>query len=241
MRTAPALRIVEAQQQLEHRRLARARGSDQRDPLARAHVEREVGRAPARRDATDSGTSTSSKRTVPRAGAGSGTGCAGARIAGSIASSSNSRSVAPAARCRSPITSLIVPTALATMHRVEHERRQLAGADAAGDDVVAADPQDDADRAEHQQDHGRDEQRTLPDAAQRGARTRLRPASANRARSLGLVAVRLHRADLVQRLVDVRADVADAILARARELAHAAAEQDDRHAPPAARRRARAA
>ena len=44
-----------------------------------------------------------------------------------------------------------------------------------------------------------------------------------------LVAVGLHGADLVQRLVDIRADVADAILARARELAHAATEQDDRH------------
>ena len=41
--------------------------------------------------------------------------------------------------------------------------------------------------------------------------------------------VRLHGADLVQRFVEKRADVADAILARARELAHAAAEQDDRH------------
>ena len=43
-----------------------------------------------------------------------------------------------------------------------------------------------------------------------------------------LVPVRLHRADLVQRLVDVRADVADAILARPGEAPHASAEQDDR-------------
>ena len=36
------LRIVEAQQQLEHRRLARARRADQRDVLAGGHLEREV-------------------------------------------------------------------------------------------------------------------------------------------------------------------------------------------------------
>ena len=44
-----------------------------------------------------------------------------------------------------------------------------------------------------------------------------------------LVTIRLHGADLVQRFVDVGADVADAVLARARELADPAAEQDDRH------------
>ena len=43
-----------------------------------------------------------------------------------------------------------------------------------------------------------------------------------------LVAVRLHRADLVQRLVDVGADVADAVLARPRQPPHAPAEQHDR-------------
>ena len=45
----------------------------------------------------------------------------------------------------------------------------------------------------------------------------------------GLVAVRLDRADLVQRLVHIGAHVADAILACPRELAHAASEQDDRN------------
>ncbi len=44
----------------------------------------------------------------------------------------------------------------------------------------------------------------------------------------GLVAVGLDRPDFVQRLVDVRADIADAILARPRETPHAPAEQDDR-------------
>ena len=129
-----------------------------------------------RRAATDSGTSPRRSATVPRAGTGSATGCSGARIAGSIARSSNRRSVAPAARCRSPTTSLIVPAAPGDDHRVEHERRQLARGDAAGDDVVAADPQDDADRAEHQQDHRRDQERALPDALQRGAERALRRA-----------------------------------------------------------------
>jgi hypothetical protein len=36
-------------------------------------------------------------------------------MSGRAASNSNSRSVAPAARCKSPMTSLIVPTALATI------------------------------------------------------------------------------------------------------------------------------
>jgi hypothetical protein len=43
------------------------------------------------------------------------------------------------------------------------------------------------------------------------------------------VAIRLYRADFVQRLVDIGADVPDAVLARPRKLAHAAAEEEDRH------------
>ena len=128
--------------------------------------------------------------------------------------------MAPAARCRSPTTSLIVPTAAATIDRVEDERRQLARADPSRDHVVAADPQDDADGAEHQHDHRGDQQRALADPVHRGPERRL-DALAEVAPVDGLVAVGLHGADLVQRLVDVRADVADAVLARARELAHA--------------------
>ena len=121
-----------------------------------------------------------------------------------------------------------MPTALGDDHRVEHERRELARADPARDDVVAADPQDDADRAEHEHDHRRDQQRALADPRQRG-RERGLDALAEAAPVLRLVAVGLHGADLVQRLVDVGADVADAVLARAREPAHAAAEEEDRH------------
>jgi len=45
---------------------------------------------------------------------------------------------------------------------------------------------------------------------------------------LVLVAVGLHRADLVQRLVDVDADVGHARLARARQRAHAPSVEQDR-------------
>ncbi len=93
---------------------------------------------------------------------------------------------------------------------------------------MSADPQDDADGAEYQQDHGRDEKRTLPDAVEcrrKGALDAGRELPA----VLGLVAVRLDRADLVERLVDVRADIPDAVLARAREPAHAAPEEQDGH------------
>ncbi len=80
------------------------------------------------------------------------------------------------------MTSLIVPTAAGDDDRIEHERRQLARADAAGDDVVAADPQDDADRAEHQHDHRRDQQRALANALER-RRERLLDALAEAPRS----------------------------------------------------------
>ena len=53
---------------------------------------------------------TSLKLTAPRAGFGSLTGCVGALISGSAFKSSESRSEAPAARCRSPQVSLNAPT-----------------------------------------------------------------------------------------------------------------------------------
>ena len=109
------LRIVEAQQQLEHGRLAGAGRSDQRHLFAGRDLEREVVERRVSPGGTDSESGRDRRPTVPRAGTGSATGLSGARISGSMPSSSNSRSVAPAARCRSPITSLIVPTAPATI------------------------------------------------------------------------------------------------------------------------------
>ena len=92
---------------------------------------------------------------------------------------------------------------------------------------MAADPQDDADRDEHEKDHRRDQQPALLDPAHAGDERRLdalRIAGA----VLRLVRVGLHGADFVDRLVDVRAGVGHSVLARAREAAHAATEQDDR-------------
>ena len=60
---------------------------------------------------------------------------------------------------------------------------------------------------EHQHDHRRDQQRALPDALHAGGERRL-DALGERAPVLRLVRVRLHRADLVHRLVDVRAGIA---------------------------------
>ena len=53
--------------------------------------------------------------TVPRDGSGKGEGEAGAAISGGVSSISSNRSVAPAARCSSPATSLIAPTEVATI------------------------------------------------------------------------------------------------------------------------------
>ncbi len=53
---------------------------------------------------------------------------------------------------------------------------------------------------------------------------------AREARAIGsLVRISLHRADLVQRLVDVRGHVGNAVLAFARQAPHAPAEEQDRH------------
>ena len=76
-------RIVEAQQQLEHRALAGARRADERDRLAGRDVEREIVERAAIRDATDSGTSRCSKRDARRdRRRETATGCGGATIAG---------------------------------------------------------------------------------------------------------------------------------------------------------------
>ena len=93
---------------------------------------------------------------------------------------------------------------------------------------MTAYPQDDADRAEHEHDHRSDEGCALPNPLAGGLERGLHALA--EAPAIGaLMAIRLHRADLVQRLVDIRTDVADAVLARARELLHAAPEQDNRH------------
>ena len=111
-------------------------------------------------------------------------------------------------------------------HRVKHECRQIAGGDAASEHVVPADPQHDADGAEHQENHQRDQQSALAHACNSGRERRL-DARCEQRPIVRLVAVGLDRADLVQRFVDVCADLGDAVLARARQPPHAASEQDD--------------
>jgi hypothetical protein len=72
-----------------------------------------------------------------------------------------------------------------------------------------------------------DQERALADALGR-RRKRLFDALAEARAILHFVPVGLHRADLVQRLVDVDADVGHARLARARQRAHAPPVEQDR-------------
>ena len=112
--------------------------------------------------------------------------------------------------------------------RVKHERRQLTRGNAAGDDIVAANPENDADRTEHQQDHDRDQHRTLPYPLQR-CPERTFDSCTEFAPVLCLVTVGLHGANFMQCFVDVGADLADTILRAPRELAHPTTEENDRH------------
>ena len=92
---------------------------------------------------------------------------------------------------------------------------------------MAADPENDADGDEDQEDHRRDQQRSLVDSPHTRGKRRFDPLGIGAA-IFGLVRVGLHRADFVDRLVDVSAGIGDAVLARARKPAHAASEQNDR-------------
>ena len=111
--------------------------------------------------------------------------------------------------------------------RIEHERRQLPDRDAPLEHVVPADPENDGHRAKGDQHHQRDQPGLLPDARHAGAVRRL--GVVRKAAAIGvLVRVRLHRAYLVHRLVDVDGDVGHPVLAAAGEPPHAPAEQQDR-------------
>ena len=167
MRTMPGLRIVETQQQREYRGLARARRTDQRDPLARAHGQREVRRARACRDATDSGTRRARRRPRPRDGDRHGHGMRGCANLG-LDREQLEQPLRGAGRALQVADHFADRAHGASDdHRVEHERRQLARRKTSGDDVLAADPQDDAHRAEHQQDDRGDKQRALVNAPPR--------------------------------------------------------------------------
>ena len=220
------LRIVEAQQELEHRRLACARGTDEGDVLAGGDIERkgiQRRRIRARRIAE--------RNRVERDRPAGRIGHRERRVRRADLRHDREELEEPFGRSSRPleVADDFADRADRTGddHRVEHECGQLPRADAPGDDVVPADPENDPDGAEHEQDHARDQPRALADSKSRrleGVLDAFAEASAIDA----FVAVGLDRADLVQRLVDVGADVTHAILARARQRAHPAPEQDDR-------------
>ena len=111
-------------------------------------------------------------------------------------------------------------------HGVEHEGGHLAACHLALEHGGAGDPEHEADAAEDQQDDDRRQQRARAHAAERRAERRLDVIAEALAAAL-LLAERLHGADAAERLLQVAADVAHAILRDAGVAAHAPAEHDD--------------
>ena len=149
------LGIVEAQQQVEDGGLAGARRPDDRHRLARRDAEVEAierQRLGPRRIAE--GDLLESARCPAPAGQAAWAARPRAMTGGSARSS--------ARRSAAPDGALQVADGLADgaararhQHGVEHEGREVAGADAAGDHVVAAHPQQEADGGEDDEDHQR--------------------------------------------------------------------------------------
>ncbi len=163
---AALLRIVEAQQQREHRGLARAGWPHQRDMLALRHGEREAverGRArPRRIRERDSAERNLGVRRAGRRHRGRGNGRFGIQdLHQALGRAGRALQLAPDFRHR----------AGARRHDegVEHEGRQLARRQAPGEHVVPAHPQDHADRAERDQHHRGDQEGLLADARDAGA------------------------------------------------------------------------
>ena len=231
---AARLRIVEAQQQLEHRGLASAGGADQRHAFARRDGEAEVGQ----------GRRVGSRGIVEvhaREGEGAARPC-GQRLGvrrhahiglrreqfqQALGGAGGALQFAPGFRQGAD--------GAAHQGRVEDKGGELPGADLAGEHVVAAHPEDEGDGAEHQHQDDDDERGAVADAGERGGeaafheRGEIAPVGV-------LVTVGLHDADLVDGLVDAVAQVGDAVLADAGEAPHAPSEQHDghhhqRHAP----------
>jgi hypothetical protein len=219
------LRIIEAQQQREDGRLAGARRADERDALARRDAQREVaqrGDARARRVVEAERVELDRARRPcgrhHRRRRGDDLRRGREQLHQALGRTRGALQFAPHFRDRAG--------AGGDDHRIEDERRELAGAQAPGEDIVAADPEDDADGAEGDEDHRADQERLLPDARQRHVVGRLGVAREGGAVGV-LVRIRLRGADLVDRLVDVGGDVGDAVLAGARQTPHAAAEDED--------------
>ena len=111
-------------------------------------------------------------------------------------------------------------------HGVEYEGGHLAAGHLALQHGGAGDPEHEAHAAEDQQDHDRGQQRAGADAPESRAERRLHVLAEALAAAL-LLAEGLHRADAAERLLQVAADIAHAVLRHARVAPHAPAEHDD--------------
>jgi hypothetical protein len=110
----------------------------------------------------------------------------------------------------------------------EHEGRELARGDPAGEHVAPADPQEHRDRAEDQRDHDRTHERARPGVAGRRGEGALGGVGEPRALAVFL-RERLDGADRVDRLLGRPGNVGRPVLRLARQLAHAPADHHDRH------------
>ena len=222
----PAVGVIEAQQQLEHGGLSRARRADQRDGLAGLDAEAETlerrdlgARRIVERDVVE----------LDRAGRRLGQ-RSRLRRRGDLRLRRQQLDQPPGRPRRAlHLTDHLAQRAdrAGHHHGVEDEGRELAGADPAGDDVVAADPQDRADGAEHGDDDDGAEQGVHPHPPDGGGEGLLDP-HAEAAALVRLAAERLHRAHRADGFVDVGGDVGDLVLAQPRQTPHAAAEEDQR-------------
>ncbi|MCY1291635.1 hypothetical protein D9M70_408320 [compost metagenome] len=221
------LRVEEAQQQLEHRRLASPRRPHQGQGLAGTHVQADavqgvhfgaagVGEAhPAQFDAA---ADPRRKRHPPLLRGTDGV----ARL----------EQLGDAFRRAGRALQFADHFADGTEGRphdqaVENESRQVPGRDAPGYHVRAADPEHHPHGAEHQHDHQGDQPGTLGDAQPCGIEGAFHGAGEALA-ILRLVVVGLHGLDLPQGLTDIAADIGDTILALSRQASYPAAEDEDR-------------
>ena len=111
-------------------------------------------------------------------------------------------------------------------HGIEHEGGHLAAGHLAEEHRAAGNPEHEADAAEDQQDDDRRQQRPRLHAAECRAERRLHVIPETLAAPL-LLTERLDGADAAERLLQVAADIAHAVLGHAGVAAHPPAEHDD--------------
>ena len=225
-RDAAGLRIVETQQQLEHGALAGAARADERDGFAGLDREREIvqrGRVRPRRVMENDVL----ERQPPAHGAERGRGTIGLldrglrreQLADALHRARGALHVAPHFGERADRSR--------RHHGVQHELAQHAGGERAREHALRADPEHERDRAEHEHDHECRQQRTRADAPACGRERAIHRVAEARALG-GLAHVGLDGLDRVQRFRCDGAGIRDAVLALARQAAHAPTEQDHR-------------